>query len=236
MTKTSDSDLIKAFIESQNEAKKPMAAIIIDKFGRDNFMQQAISISNSITDSRQQETQIPHPFQTQSERLAFYAENRTDYMAWFLGALDSTDANTLNLLSMLLWGEDEASTEEINRVFILDDSSSDNYDRFIDLFVISSLENICPSFEGFVFKYKDENEFFDIDIELGANLSVEAKHLLLSGVPTLTVMNDGSVRDAIGVIHDKHKTLEDILYLVRRDGYNDGYLARSEEDEDYYEN
>ena len=236
MTKTSDSDLIKAFIESQHEAKKPMAAIIIDKFGRDNFMQQAEFISNSITDSRQQETQILHPFQTQAERLAFYAENRTDYMAWFLGALDSTDANTLSLLSMLLWGEDDASTKEINRVFILDDSSSDNYERFIDLFVISSLENICPSFEGFVFKYRDANEFFDIDIELGANLSVEAKRLLLSRVPTLTVMNDGSVRDAIGVIHDKHKTLEDILYLIRRDGYNDGYLARSEEDEDYYEN
>lgn len=236
MTKTSDSDLIKAFIESQHEAKKPMAAIIIDKFGRDNFMQQAEFISNNITNGRDQESQMPYPFQTEADRLAFYAENRTDYIAWFSGSFNGSDANILNHLSMVLWGEDEASTEEINRVFILNDSSSDNYDRFIDLFVISSLENICPSFEGFVFKYRHENEFFDIDIELGANLSVEAKNLLLSRVPTLTVMNDGSVRDAIGVIHDKHKTLEDILYLVRQDGYNDGYLARSEQDEDYYEN
>ena len=236
MTKTSDSDLIQAFIESQTEAKAALTTTIINKFGRDNFMQRAYFISNNEVEAVDLTNPQPNPFQAQEERLAFYADNHKDYMAWFSGVRAGSKSDTLNLLSIMLWGEDDASYEQIERVFLSNDSSNPNYDRFADILVIHSLEDISQSFEAFVIRYRDENEFFDINIELNANLSVEAKHLLLCNVPTMNVMDDGSIRDAIGVINEPHKTLEDIVRLIRMDGYKDGYLARSEEDEDPYEN
>lgn len=236
MSKTTDSDLIKGFLEGQSAARKPMIIAIINSFEWDNFVQQALLVSNSDVDTTDPNNPIHQTFKDQKTRIGFYIKNRIDCLNWLSNSTSRNDKSMINHLSMIFWGDKEADSKEIERVFISNDMSSNHYERLVDIFMMNSIENTCQCFHGFMTRYRSENEFFDIDIKLTDNLTPDAKRLLLSDTPSLTVMNDGSVQDVRGVIPDKHKTLEDIIYLIKKGGYNDGYLARNEEEGDDYEN
>lgn len=224
MTRITDGEIIDAFIENQQPANSVVVRAIIDHFGRESFVRQATLVAVKGWHDINGVYANQHNFCQNADRIQFYKTHHHDFMA---GINELSNGKKEWFLSMMLGSE--ADDAEIHNAIILNDVKDENYNRLADFFMIHEIEGLCQTFYKFMKEYKETNQFLDININLDENITVDAKRLLLNKIPTLHVMKDGSVRDNNGVFHTPHKTLEDILDLIRASGYKDGYAAANTE-------
>jgi hypothetical protein len=231
----SESELIKKFLVDKEGVYK---AIIVDACGTSDFCYRAKLIYNAIHDNTNEDDYDAiltsngcQALQTKGDCVAFYESHRTLFMDWLKSTAsgNGSEEAILNIMSLVLYGEPR---NKVKAVFI-DNEKIDCYADLIAKLLNHIRINLSIDFTRFADEYKKEHEFFDINFNSDANLTLAAKRVLLKSLPEFFVSDAGVVFDADRrPLQVPSNSLEDIIGIIHNAGYQKGRCADNDWDMD----
>lgn len=229
----SDSELIKKFLEGKQDIYK---TIIVDACGTIDFPYRAKLIYNAINDNTDEDDYPAilasngcQALSSKSDCVAFYKAHRTLFIDWLKSISNNSgsEQDILNTLSLIFYGEPRNKAKAV----FMDDEEIDCYTDWVVGLINHIRIKLSVDFTRFANKYRKEHEFFDIDFSHDANLTLNAKRLLLKGLPEFYITDDGVIHNSNGQpILAPSNSLGDMIDIIHNAGYQKGCVTDNDWD------